>query len=198
MIAFIQGKLGEAWSKSCIVNTSGGVGYRLFLPGHTYASLPEKGADVAFYTCLSVREDALELFGFATFEERQTFEILKAINKIGARTALAILSFYRPAELQQIVLDEDVGALTKVPGIGQKTAQHIFLELRYRLGSLDKSTAVPAQSGLFGDVMAALANLGYKEEESCPIVRTIVKNEPDLDVGSAIRAALKEIAKGRA
>lgn len=146
-----------------------------------------------------VREDALELFGFATFEERQTFELLRAINKIGARTALAILSTYRPAQLEKIIMEENIAALTKIPGIGQKTAQHVFLELRYKLGSINKAAApitVPA-GGAYGDVLAALANLGYKEDECAKIVRNIIKAEPDLDVGSAIRLALKELARGK-
>lgn len=199
MIAHIQGKLGEIWDKSCIVMTSGGVGYRLALPAHTLSSLPPQGEDVAFYTSLVVREDALELFGFDTFEERQTFEILRAINKIGARTALAILSSFRPEELQQIVGDENVTALTRVPGIGQKTAQHVFVELKYKLAAMRKTTIVPCAAGanVYGDVMAALANLGYTEEECANMVRTIVQSEPDIDVGSAIRLALKEMSGRR-
>lgn len=201
MIAYVQGKIAQSWNNSCLVLTQGGVGYRISLPAHTLAALPEEGEQAAFYTCLAVREDALELFGFATFEERQTFEILRAINKIGARTALAILSVYRPEDLREIILDENIAALTKVPGIGQKTAQHVYLELKYRLGSLSRSGA-PANSvqpgGVYADAAAALANLGYAEDEYAPIARKILKEEPDLDAGGAIRMVLKEMAKRRA
>ena len=99
MIAYLEGLLAETWGTSCIVVTRGGVGYELDLPAHTMASLPGRGESVALYTSLVVREDAQQLFGFATFEERQVFEVLLTISKVGARTALAILSLpaRRPA-----------------------------------------------------------------------------------------------------
>lgn len=201
MIAYIKGTLIEAWEKCVIVLSSGGIGYRLILPGHTQATLPDKGQEVSFFTSMAVREDAIELFGFSTFEERQTFEILRTINKVGARTALAILAVFRPAELRQIVLDENISALTKVAGIGKKTAEHVFLELKYKLPALERQpaiTGIPAQGGVYADVVAALANLGYGSEECGAAVRTILKAEPDLDVASAIRQALKQLAKGKA
>lgn len=201
MIAYIKGTLIEAWDKCAIVLSSGGVGYRLILPQHTQATLPDKGQEVSFFTSMAVREDAIELFGFSTFEERQTFEILRTINKVGARTALAILAVFRPAELRQIVLDENISALTKVAGIGKKTAEHVFLELKYKLPALERQpaiTGIPAQGGVYADVMAVLANLGYGSEECSAAVRTILKAEPDLDVAGAIRKALKQLAKGKA
>ena len=96
MIAYIEGRLAEVWGNACLVVTEGGVGYEVALPAHTLAALPGKGGSVALYTSLAVREDALELFGFASFEERQTFEVLVSISKVGARTALAILSIFGP------------------------------------------------------------------------------------------------------
>ena len=111
MIAYLEGLLAETWGTSCIVVTRGGVGYELDLPAHTMASLPGRGESVALYTSLVVREDAQQLFGFATFEERQVFEVLLTISKVGARTALAILSLYRPDDLRRIVLEEDVDAM---------------------------------------------------------------------------------------
>ena len=85
MIAYLEGLLAETWGTSCIVVTRGGVGYELDLPAHTMASLPGRGESVALYTSLVVREDAQQLFGFATFEERQVFEVLLTISKVGAR-----------------------------------------------------------------------------------------------------------------
>lgn len=126
MIAYIEGRLAEVWGNACLVVTEGGVGYEVALPAHTLAALPGKGGSVALYTSLAVREDALELFGFASFEERQTFEVLVSISKVGARTALAILSIFRPDDLRRLVLEDDVLALTRVSGIGKKTAQHVF------------------------------------------------------------------------
>lgn len=198
MIAHIQGKLDEKWNQACIVLTQGGVGYRIALPAHTYANLPETGAEVSFYTYLGVREDALELFGFETLAERRTFEILRGINKIGPRIALAILSIYRPDDLENIVQEENQQALTKVPGIGPKLAQHMLLELRYKLAAVNKFKTAPRRDmpPAQADVLAALLNLGYNEEECGAITRGLFEEEPDLDVGGAIRLALKKLAKG--
>ena len=117
----------------------------------TLSALPGKGEHIALYTSLAVREDALELFGFATFEERQTFEVLVSISKVGARTALSILSIYRPDDLRRIVFEEDVMALTRVSGIGKKTAQHVFLELKYKL-KVDEAPQTAAVSYTHLDV----------------------------------------------
>ena len=202
MIAYIEGRLAEVWGNACLVVTEGGVGYEVALPAHTLAALPGKGGSVALYTSLAVREDALELFGFASFEERQTFEVLVSISKVGARTALAILSLYRPDDLRRIVLEEDVDALTRVSGIGKKTAQHVFLELKYKLKVEDvPQAAVLAPNGrqgsVFRDVLDGLSNLGYSEDECAPVVKNILLQEPDLDVTGALRAALKALARGR-
>lgn len=193
----------KPWGNTCLILTAGGVGYEVALPTHTLAALPGKGEPVALFTSLAVREDALELFGFATFEERQTFEVLVSISKVGARTGLAILSVYRPEDLRRLVLEEDVLSLTRVSGIGKKTAQHIFLELKYKLSVDDApQAAVLAATGrpgsVYRDVLAGLANLGYAEEECAPLVKKILHAEPDLDVTGTLRAALKALAKGRA
>ncbi len=199
MIAHIAGKLAEAWSQNCIVHTAGGVGYMLALPAHTFASLPETGSEVSFYTSLAIREDCQELFGFETFAERQAFEILRGINKIGARTALAVLSAYRPEELETLVREENLAALTKIPGIGPKTAQHMLLELRYKFKTAGKSELAVTRRLPQGqaDTLAALASLGYDESECGSIVRSIFASEPDMDASGAIRLALKELAKGK-
>lgn len=199
MIAYVTGKVQESWDKTCILLTPGGIGYRLSLPAHTFNLLPEKGAEAAFYTSLAVREDAMELFGFATLEERQTFEILRGISKIGSRTALAILSLYRPSELMSLVQQDNIAALAKVPGIGQKTAQHLCLELKYRLKLLGKAqiAASAPVSPVFADTIAALANLGYDSQECEKTVADILKNEPDLDVTGAIRLALKDLSRSK-
>lgn len=203
MIAYLEGRLAETWGNACLIVTGSGVGYEVALPAHTLAALPGRGEPLALYTSLAVREDALELFGFATFEERQTFEVLVSISKVGARTALAILSIFRPDDLRRLVLEDDVLALTRVSGIGKKTAQHVFLELKYKLKAEDApQAAVLAVAGRPGsvlrDALDGLANLGYAEEECAPLIKKILHEEPDLDVTGALRAALKALARGKA
>ena len=203
MIAYVEGRLAQVWGNTALVVTQGGVGYAVGLPAHTLASLPGRGAAVAFYTSQAVREDALELFGFASFEERQTFEVLVSISKVGARTALGILSIFRPDDLRRLVLEDDVLALTRVSGIGKKTAEHIFLELKYKL-KVDDAPQAAALVGsgvrpgsVFRDVLDGLGNLGYSEDACAPMVKKILLEEPDLDVTGALRAALKTLAKGK-
>lgn len=199
MIAHISGALAEIFGSSCIVITSSGVGYRVILPKHTLDSLPPRGDHVAFYTSMLVREDAQELYGFETFAERQAFDILRSISKIGPKAALSILSVYRPGDLQTIVREESIVALTKVPGIGAKTAQHLLLELRYKMQNVSTSVRPVAASHfpIQADVLAALTNLGYTDAECGAIVAQIFRDEPDLDVSGAVRLALKELAKGK-
>ena len=203
MIAYVEGRLAQVWGNTALVVTQGGVGYAVGLPAHTLASLPGRGEAVAFYTSLAVREDALELFGFASFEERQTFEVLVSISKVGARTALGILSIFRPDDVRRLVLEDDVLALTRVSGIGKKTAEHIFLELKYKL-KVDDAPQAAALVGsgvrpgsVFRDVLDGLGNLGYSEDACAPMVKKILLEEPDLDVTGALRAALKTLAKGK-
>lgn len=198
MIGYIEGRLLEVADNACLVLTRGGVGYELFVPAHSLARLPAKGEEVVFYVHTQVREDAIELFAFETWDERETFQILIGINRVGARTALGILGAFRPDDLRQLVLDDDALGLTQVSGIGKKSAQQIFLELKYKL----KLEAVPGRSsasgggaGLFRDAVAGLSNLGYGEDEAAAVVKEVLSADPDLDVGGILRAALKRLAR---
>ncbi len=198
MIARIEGRIGELWGSNCLIVTDSGLGYAVALPNHTLSHLPAKGEFVTFYTSFQVREDSQDLFGFETWDERQTFEILVSISKVGARTALAILSLYRPDDLRRMVLEDDMVALTRVSGIGKKTGQHIFLELKYKLKVDDVPSfagATPSTGSILRDVLDGLSNLGYSEEETAPLARSILQEEPDLDVSGALRAVLKALAK---
>lgn len=199
MLAYLEGRVLERTENSCVLVTAGGIGYEIFLPEHALAALPAQGGSAAFYTSFIVREDAQELFGFPSWDERQTFNLLTGINRVGARTALSILSRYRPDDLRRIVADDDAAALTQVSGIGKKTAQQIFLELKYKLkGNAPVSfTAVAGRPSVYKDALTGLANLGYDEDTAGQVLRKVLENEPDLEVGEALRAALKALARGK-
>ena len=200
MIAYVEGRVAEVTDNACVVVSSGGVGYEVFLASHTLARLPTRGEAVTFYACTVVREDALELFGFETWDERATFLILTSISRVGARTAMSILSVFRPDDLRRMVADDDMLSLTRVSGIGKKTGQQIFLELKYKLKG-DVTSVAPSGAarpgGVLADAVAGLANLGYDEDEALQTVKKILSDEPDLDVGEALRAALKALARSR-
>jgi len=202
MIAHLRGTLLHFDDKCATVLTPGGVGYEVHLAAKALSSLPQKGGDVAFHVHLVVREDAQELYGFESLEEREVFRTLISISGFGPRRAQSVLNQYAPEELTRIVAEEDVTALTRISGIGKKTAQGMLLELRYKLdrkGVESHAAKAPAQSrGVFRDALAGLCNLGYSEEEAAPVLRGVLEKEPDLDVSGALRKALQTIAKSRA
>lgn len=200
MIAYIEGKLLALWDKNCIIVSNDGVGYEMGLSATALASLPPIGEKCALYLSLVAREDALELYGFQDLEEKRAFEILTGISKVGARTALAILSVFQAQDLCQMATCGDYQPLTTVSGIGNKTAQHIFLELKYKMAPLGKTTGpqpVAAKSSPMADAVAALVNLGYGEEEASQVTRKILEEEADLDLSALIRSALKNLSKGK-
>ena len=201
MIAYLEGRVGQVFEHGCLVITAGGVGYEVGLPTHTLAALPPLGESVHLYTITVVREDALELYGFSSWDERQTFLVLTSISKVGAKTATAILSVFRPDDLRRLVLDDDYALLTQVSGIGRKTAQHIFLELKYKLDAGPADMAALTGSGPGGgvlrDALTGLTNLGYEETEAGQALKSALAAEPDLDVTGALRAALKILGKKR-
>lgn len=198
MIGAITGILLHKAPSQILVDVHG-VGYELEISMHTYTQLPAIGERVSLRTHLQVREDAHILFGFAHEAERMAYRQLVRVNGVGARTALAILSTFTVAQLSQAVNARDVKLLTKVPGIGGKTAERLLVELKDRfnvpfddMGS-SNLFAPSAQSISAGqEVRSALIALGYKEAE----VNLIMKSIPDpTTVEDGIRQALKALSK---
>lgn len=196
MIAYLEGTVLRRDEESCVLLTSGGVGYQVHLTTSGLSSLAGGGEAARLFIHTLVREDALILFGFSSWEERQAFVTLLAAPKLGPRTALAMLGCYGPAELAACIAREDVAALTRVPGIGAKTAKRLLLDLKDKLvaqPSLVSSRVAPVVSAA-SDCAAALVSLGYGRHEVDEVVKTVFDKEPDLDAGSAIRQALKIFA----
>jgi holliday junction DNA helicase RuvA len=165
-----------------------GVGYELDVPMSTFYALPATGETVSLLTHLIVREDAHSLYGFASAPERGAFRQLIRISGVGARTALAVLSGMSVNDLAQCVAEQDAARLTRIPGIGKKTAERLLLELKGKLGE-----AADARSGARGsEVLQALLALGYSEKEAQAAVTELA---PELPVADAIRAALKTLAR---
>ncbi len=167
----------------------GGVAYELDVPMSTFYGLPATGETVSLYTHLVVREDAHTLYGFGTLEERSAFRQLIRISGIGARTALAVLSGLSVADLAQAVTLQEAARLTRIPGIGKKTAERLLLELKGKLAEVSAAPGVQQAS----DVVNALVALGYSDKEAAAAVRGLAAG---MSVAEAIRAALKALAKG--
>ncbi len=187
MIGRISGRLVGKHPPQVLVDV-GGVAYELDVPMSTFYGLPATGEPVTLFTHLAVREDAHTLYGFATQEERSVFRQLIRISGVGARTALAVLSGLSVAELSQAVALQEVGRLTRIPGIGKKTAERLLLELK---GKLAEPVSSPAAEKA-ADVLHALLALGYSEKEAAAATRGL---PPDIPVAEGIRAALKSLAK---
>jgi Holliday junction DNA helicase RuvA len=186
MIGRLSGTLVAKHPPQVMVDCHG-VAYELDVPMSTFYNLPATGQPVVLLTHLVVREDVQALYGFATQEERGAFRQLLRISGVGARTALAVLSGMSVPELAQAVALQEPARLTKVPGIGKKTAERLLLELKGKLAD-----AKPAAGGGASDVLNALLGLGYSEKEAAAALKGL---PPGLPVAEAIRAALKALAK---
>ena len=197
MIAYIEGRIAAKTENSVIVATSSGIGYEISLTAPALAAA-SGGSVICLFTVLIVREDEQKLFGFATIEERNAFSMLITLNRVGARTALAILSIYSPDDLHRIAADEDVAALTRVPGIGRQTAQKILIELKFKYKNIPPSLQGyqgKPDDRIFADALTGMMNLGYGGDASSQVLKELLEKEPDLDVGSLLRAALKSMAQ---
>jgi holliday junction DNA helicase RuvA len=194
MIGRITGTLLEKNPPEILVETGGGVGYEIGVPMSTFYNLPKTGEKISLFTHLVVREDAQLLYGFATAEERATFRQLLKVSGVGPKVALSVLSGMSVADLAQAVLMQESGRLTKVPGIGKKTAERLLLELK---GKLKVDLHISAGSGgetapASQDILNALLGLGYSDKEALLAIRQLPK---DANVSDGIRAALKLLAK---
>jgi len=193
MIGRLCGTLIEKRPPMLLVD-AGGVGYEVGVPMSTFYGLPAIGERVTLLTHLVVREDAHQLFGFATQGERSAFRALIRISGVGARTALAVLSGLSVDELAQAVTRQDAAMLKRLPGIGQKTAERLLLELKGKLGAELEGVGTPAAGPVDAadDVLRALLALGYSEREAAAATRQVPAGT---GVSDGIRIALKSLAK---
>ena len=192
MIGSIRGRLLEKNPPQILVETNG-VGYEIDVPMSTLYNLPDIGAEVFLYTHYVVREDAELLFGFSTKAERSLFRLLIRISGIGPKIALSILSGISASILAQAVSQAEPGLLTRIPGVGKKTAERIVLELKGKIdtvvGSADSQTPT---SGAKADIISALVSWGYSEREALQAVKELAA---DVTVNDGIREALKALSK---
>lgn len=192
MIGRIQGTLVSVHPPRLLVDCQG-VGYEIDVPMSTLYQLPEVNQKITLLTHFQVREDAQQLFGFATETERVAFKALIKISGVGSRTALAVLSGMSVNELAQAIALQEAGRLTQVPGIGKKTAERLCLELKGKLASdLGISTGKPQVIEASSEILQALLALGYSEKEALLALKQI---PPDSTVSDGIRMGLKYLSK---
>lgn len=165
MIASLCGQL-QAIKEGAIILDVGGVGYLVHITGSLLSDLPQIGKELMLHTHMVVRENAIALYGFPTSEECDLFAVLLDVNSIGPRTALALLSGFSPEVLRGVIGRGEVAALTRIPGIGRKTAERLVLDLKDKMGSFGGTPERPALSQNDVDVVNALTALGYSLAEA--------------------------------
>jgi Holliday junction DNA helicase RuvA len=192
MIGRLSGTLAEKNPPQILLDVQG-VAYEVDVPMSTFYNLPNIGEAISLFTHLVVREDAHLLFGFGSESERRAFRQLIKISGIGARTALSVLSGLSVAELAQAVTMQETGRLTRIPGIGKKTAERLLLELKDKLGAeVTTAVGVNRTSPVAADVQNALASLGYSDKEAAHAVKQLPEG---IAVTDGIRQALKLLGK---
>jgi Holliday junction DNA helicase RuvA len=188
MIAHLRGRILDKHPNQVVVEAAG-VGYDVSISVPTFSELPAAGAEVALHIHTHVREDALALFGFLRLEEKQLFERLIGVSGIGPRLAITILSGMAAAEMVGAIRANDVAKLTRIPGIGKKTAERMVLELRDKLAGFGAVPVAP-RAGHEEDVLSALVNLGYQRAAAERAVETVQKNGRREDFDALFREAL--------
>ena len=199
MIASLRGTLIHTDNVSAVVECSG-VGFRLAVTKNTLYRLPQKGKEVFLYTFLAVREDALDLYGFIDADELEAFRLITAVNGVGAKIGIAILSEFSPSQLRIYIASGDAKALTAASGVGIKLAQRIVLELKDKVGAIEADDSIDLKAvgnatlnSNTKEAVAALVSLGYTQSEASLAVGRL---DTSLSTEELIKQALKQLARG--
>jgi len=191
MIGYLQGKLIESSVGEVIVDVNG-VGYELKVPISTYSQLKGNGKNITLFVHTHLRENALELYGFLTYEEKKLFRIFLTVTGVGPKLALSLLSGMPLDKLKTVLARGQIDILATIPGIGKKKAERLLIELKGKLKIFDISSSKSAPHA--NDAMSALVNLGYKDQN---ILDAMNKLElEDLSTEDIIRGVLREFSKG--
>lgn len=194
MFAYIRGKLAAKNNENAVVDV-GGVGYNLQIPYSTYQLLPDIDQEVKLHTYMAVREDNISLFGFFSLEEKRIFEQVISVSGIGPKLGVGILSDISPADFSLAVITDDVNRLTKISGIGKKTAQRIIIELKDKMKTADinpETDAPVLREVVNNDVeeaISALQVLGYPNKEAVNMINAVAKE--GMKVEEMLKLALK-------
>lgn len=202
MIGYLKGVISHIFVNSCFIDVHG-VGYRTYAPASTLDTLCV-GQEAMLYTYMSVREDAIVLYGFATQDEYDLFMLLIGVNGVGPKVALGILSAGTADSFRLAVHQKDIKGLTKMPGIGKKTAERIVLELQDKIGPVASedagaadlgNSAAPGLSDILAETLAALTSLGYSEQEVLPVAESHLSGCTTVE--QLLKKTLKALGSGR-
>ncbi|MGH7183563.1 MAG: Holliday junction branch migration protein RuvA, partial [Nitrospiraceae bacterium] len=201
MIASLTGRLAFKAPTHLVLDVQG-VGYEVFIPLSSYYGLPNLTESISLSVHTHVREDAIQLFGFLTSQEKDAFVLLTSVSGVGPKLALSVLSALPVSDLVSAIQSEDVKKLTTVPGIGNKSASRLVLELKDKVGKLHPGLLPPndsprqGQDVTFDDALSALVNLGYRPQDAKETLKQVKKCNPEsIVLKDLIRESLKELAK---
>ncbi len=202
MIAFLTGRLAFKAPSHLTLDVQG-VGYEVHIPLSTYYALPSLDEGTALHIHTHLREDAIQLFGFLSQSEKQSFLLLTGVSGIGPKLALSVLSSLSVTDLIHAIQTDDVEKLATVPGIGKKSAGRIALELKDKVGKIHgalprtNATDAPEHDGPYEDALSALVNLGYRAQDAKEALKRVTEDSTgSLALKELIRKGLKELAKG--
>ena len=203
MIAYLRGKVIATEANSVVLDVNG-VGYRALVPLSVLSGLPDSGQEATLHTVMTVREDDISLYGFATPEEREIFQILTSVTGVGAKIGLSMLSVMDSAELARAISGNDIKSLTRIPGVGPKLAQRVVLELGERMAqhvfdrrveSLQEGRAAE-RNAAFEDIVEALISLGYSRADSRRAAERALTSDADRPTADLMRHALNLLSGG--
>ena len=206
MYSYIRGTFQKHSSTAVIIETRCGIAYQLCVPLSALLALPKEGEELIVHTSLVVRENAQQLFGFLDFKERDLFELLITINGIGPKVALAIIGHLSPQQFEEQIATGETSRLKKIPGIGEKTAERLLLEMKGKLKKLSpkqftaqkKGESISDASRTAEDAISALMNLGYSETDAqCAVYagKESLPNEGNISLPQLIGAALRSMTQ---
>lgn len=200
MFAYIKGILVQATPTKVIVDVAG-IGYQIFIPTSTFSKLPQIQQSVQLNTSFVIRENSQALYGFITFQERDVFEALLNVSGIGPKTALSVIGHLSLEDLHRAISHNEIITISKVPGIGKKTAEKLIIEMRDKLSTLFPSdfsnyafNPTDPHTQAITDAMHALINLGYNQQTAEKAIKKTLKDLPEeLDLSRLITGALKNV-----
>lgn len=193
MLAYLKGILIEHTASKAIIDVNG-VGYEVQIPLSTSSKLPENGKETILFTTLVVREDAHTLYGFIDKSEKESFHLLLNVNGIGPKTALNLIGHFSSEQLSHAITSNDIALLSKIPGIGKKTAERLIVELKDKLPTTPGAYQVKLASPALNDALSALLNLGFTSSQAQKALKkTVADHGEKLELAEIITLTLKHI-----